>query len=80
MVPGVGATGGGLGDLIEMQDDAFEIGDEEDDRGRPREGLTVPMVSTERSASRGKGFQSSRKDFNLVLRERSRKADSRKTD
>lgn len=79
VVPGVGATGGGLGDLIEMQDDAFEIGDGEDERGRQRDGLVVPTISTERSISRG-GFQSSRQDFNLVFRERSRKGDSSKTD
>ena len=90
VVPGVGATGGGLGDLIELQDDAFEIGDGEEDRGRPREGLVVPSINTERStsrnsavqesASRAKQFQSSRQDFNLVLRERSRKGDGSKTD
>ncbi|KAJ4400262.1 hypothetical protein N0V91_008827 [Didymella pomorum] len=90
VVPGVGATGGGLGDLIELQDDAFEIGDGEDDRGRPREGLVVPSIHMERSTSRhsvgressvrAKQFQSSRQDFNLVLRERSRKGDAGKSD
>ncbi|KAH6611931.1 hypothetical protein C7974DRAFT_406615 [Boeremia exigua] len=90
VVPGVGATGGGLGDLIEMQDDAFEIGDGEEDRGRPRDGLVVPSINAERSvsrhsaakesAARAQQFQSSRQDFNLVLRERSRKGDSSKTD
>ncbi|KAJ4370899.1 hypothetical protein N0V86_008593 [Didymella sp. IMI 355093] len=90
VVPGVGATGGGLGDLIELQDDAFEIGDGEEDRGRQREGLVVPSINTERSTSRhsavresslrAQQFQSSRQDFNLVLRERSRKGDGGKTD
>lgn len=91
VVPGVGATGGGLGDLIELQDDAFEIGDGEEDRGRPRDGLVVPgLPSSERStsrhsavresAARAQQFQSSRQDFNLVLRERSRKGDGGKTD
>lgn len=96
VVPGVGPTGGGgLGDLIELQDDAFEIGDdggeEEDHRGRARDGLVVPTLGTERSASRqsaavresaarAQQFQTSRQDFNLVLRERSRKGDGGKTD
>ena len=90
VVPGVGATGGGLGELIELQDDAFEIGDGEDDRGRPREGLVVPSIHMERSTSRhsavressvrAKQFQSSRQDFNLVLRERGRKGDAGKSD
>jgi hypothetical protein len=89
-VPGVGATGGGLGDLIELQDDAFEIGECAEDRGRPREGLVVPDIRMERSTSRhsavressvrAQQFQSSRQDFNLVLRERSRKGDAGKTD
>ena len=56
VVPGVGATGGGLGDLIELQDEVFEVGDgEEESRGRAREGaLSVPagMPSAERSTSR----------------------------
>ncbi|KAJ4987891.1 LysM domain-containing protein [Stagonosporopsis vannaccii] len=90
VVPGVGATGRGLGDLIELQDDAFEIGDGEEDRGRPREGLVVSQISAERSLSRQSGvsesraraqqFQSSRQDFNLVLRERGRKGEGGKTD
>ncbi|KAJ4333986.1 hypothetical protein N0V95_009300 [Ascochyta clinopodiicola] len=82
-VPGVSTgRGGGLGDLIELQDDAFEIGDGdgEDDRGRARDGLSVPSVSTERSSSRSQQFQSSRNDFNLVLRERSRRGDGTKKD
>ncbi|KAF2995088.1 hypothetical protein E8E13_003281 [Curvularia kusanoi] len=57
MVAGVGATGGGLGDLIELQDEVFEIGDGdgEEGRGRSREGggLVVPALSgAERSTSR----------------------------
>lgn len=85
-VPGVGASGAsGLGDLIELQDDAFEIGHGEDDRGRSRDGLVVPGLGAERSTSRqsairAQQFQSSRKDFNLVLRERSRKGEGSKTD
>lgn len=94
VVPGVGAAGGGLGDLIELQDDAFEIGDGEEDqhRGRAREGegLVVPGLSSERSSSRteqvresaerAKMFQSSRQDFNLVLRERGKKGVAGKKD
>ncbi|KAF9694036.1 hypothetical protein EKO04_007935 [Ascochyta lentis] len=71
----------GLGDVIELQDDAFEIGHGELHRGRTRDGLAVPSsLSTDRSASRSKQFQSARRDGNLVLRERSRKGDGAKTD
>ena len=84
-VSGVGASGGGLGDLIELQDDAFEIGDGEDERGRSREGLVVPGIGNERSvnqqsAMRAKQFQSSGQEFHLSLRERSRKGGNSKTD
>lgn len=92
VVPGVGATGGGLGDLIELQDEVFEVGDGEEERGRAREGLSVPgMPSAERSSSRHSAavessaraqrlLSSSRQDFNLVLRERGRKGEGGKTD
>ena len=80
VVPGVGATGSGLGDLIELQDDAFEIGDGEEERGRARDGLVTEGIGTEREASRSQQFQSARQDFNLVLRERKGKGDGGKTD
>ena len=92
VVPGVGATGGGLGDLIELQDEVFEVGDGEEERGRAREGLSVPgMPSAERSSSRHSAavessaraqwlLSSSRQDFSLVLRERGGGGGGGKTD
>ncbi|OAG01535.1 uncharacterized protein CC84DRAFT_1167741 [Paraphaeosphaeria sporulosa] len=71
-VPVIGAVGGDLGDLIELRDDAFEIGDGEEDRGR-----------TGRSDSRtptNEQYQSARPDFNLVLRARQPKGRSSKND
>jgi hypothetical protein len=69
-VPVIGAVGGDLGDLIELQDD---IGDEDADRGRSRmEGLTLP--SSERSSSRMmEQYQSARPDMKLVLTDRRRR-------
>lgn len=79
-VPVIGAVGGDLGDLIELQDDAFEIGDEERNRGRSRAEETLASTS-ERSASRSaKQYQSARPDINLVLRERTRKSEGNKKD
>lgn len=79
-VPVIGAVGGDLGDLIELRDDAFEISEDERDRGRSR--TDEILVSTsERSSSRtAQQYQSTRPDFNLVLRERGRKGDDRKSD
>ncbi|CAE7173710.1 hypothetical protein PTNB73_02533 [Pyrenophora teres f. teres] len=78
-VPVLGAVGGDLSDLIELRDDAFEIGDDERDRGRSRAEET--MASTERSVSRStQQYQSARPDFNLVLRDRTRKSDGSKKD
>jgi hypothetical protein len=69
-VPLIGAVGGDLGDLIELRDDAFEIGDWEEDRGR-----------TGRSDSRtptNEQYQSARPDINLVLRARGSRGNSSK--
>ncbi|PVI04445.1 carbohydrate-binding module family 50 protein [Periconia macrospinosa] len=60
-VPVIGAVGGDLGDLIELRDDAFEVGDGEEDRGRKGNDSTIP--SSEQ-------YQSARPDINLVLRPR----------
>lgn len=79
-VPVIGAVGGDLGDLIELQDDAFEIGDEERNRGRSRAEETLASTD-ERSASRSaQQYQSARPDINLVLRERTRKSEGNKKD
>jgi LysM repeat protein len=70
-VPVIGAVGGDLGDLIELRDDAFEIGEGESERGRPGgNGLLIPGSEQ---------YQSARPDFNLVLRDR-RKGDGSKAD
>ncbi|CAO2652966.1 Nn.00g023770.m01.CDS01 [Neocucurbitaria sp. VM-36] len=77
-VPVLGAVGGDLGDLIELRDDAFEIGNDERDRGRSRTEETLASTS-ERSTSRtAQQYQSARPDINLVLRDRGRKGDSSK--
>ncbi|KAH7379634.1 hypothetical protein BKA66DRAFT_466397 [Pyrenochaeta sp. MPI-SDFR-AT-0127] len=79
-VPVLGAVGGDLGDLIELQDDAFEIGDDERDRGRSRTD-EILMSTSEQSISRtAQQYQSARPDFNLVLRDRGRKGDGGKKD
>jgi hypothetical protein len=78
-VPVLGAVGGDLGDLIELQDDAFEIGDDEADRGRARNDDLLASIE-QRSSSIGQQFQSARPDINLVLTDRRRKGDSSKTD
>jgi hypothetical protein len=78
-VPVIGAVGGDLGDLIELQDDAFEIGDGEQDRGRAR-GDDHLASSNLMSASVGQQFQTSRPDINLVLTDRRRRGDSSKND
>ncbi|KAF2734597.1 hypothetical protein EJ04DRAFT_512441 [Polyplosphaeria fusca] len=70
-VPVLGAVGGDLGDLIELRDDAFEIGDGEDERGR--------TVGSESLIPSSEQFQSARPDINLDLRDR-RKGNSSKTD
>jgi hypothetical protein len=66
-VPVLGAVGGDLGDLIELRDDAFEIGDGEEHRGRT-------------SLPNNEQYQSARPDFNLVLRGRTPKGSSTKAD
>jgi hypothetical protein len=86
-VPVLGAVGGDLGDLIELRDDAFEIGDGEGegDRGRSRAEETLASTS-ERSVSRNtqqkstQQYQSARPDINLVLRDRTRKGEGTKKD
>lgn len=84
-VPVLGAVGGDLGDLIELRDDAFEIGDGEGDRGRSRTG-DVPTSLDQRSSSIGQfqssvgQFQSSRPDINLVLTDRRKRGDVVKND
>ncbi|KAF2026337.1 hypothetical protein EK21DRAFT_74405 [Setomelanomma holmii] len=78
-VPVLGAVGGDLGDLIELRDDAFEIGDDERERGRSR---TEDLLSSidPRSSSMGQQFQTSRPDINLVLTNRRKRGDSSKKD
>ncbi|KAF2180579.1 carbohydrate-binding module family 50 protein [Zopfia rhizophila CBS 207.26] len=72
-VPVIGAVGGDLGDLIELRDDAFEIGDDGDENtagGRP--GTKDLLIPTSEQ------YQSARPDINLAIR--GRKGESRKTD
>ncbi|KAF1946838.1 hypothetical protein EJ02DRAFT_197881 [Clathrospora elynae] len=78
-VPVLGAVGGDLGDLIELRDDAFEIGDDERDRGRLRAEETLASTA-ERSTSGSRQYQSARQDFNLTLRDRGRKGEGSKKD
>ena len=73
-VPVLGAVGGDLGDLIELRDDAFEVGDGEGERGRD-----VVGAIGERSSSIGQ-FQSSRPDVNLVLTDRRKRGESSKNE
>ncbi|CAI6337096.1 unnamed protein product [Periconia digitata] len=68
-VPVIGAVGGDLGDLIELRDDAFEIGDGEEDRGRRGNDVAIPT---------SKQYQSARPDVNLVLRPRGKGGASKK--
>ncbi|KAH9868894.1 hypothetical protein J1614_007969 [Plenodomus biglobosus] len=75
-VPVLGAVGGDLGDLIELRDDAFEIGDGEEDRGRSREDHVLAGMGQRASSARVQQYQSARPDFNLVLRERGKKGDN----
>ena len=71
-VPVLGAVGGDMGDLIELQDDAFGIGEGEEYRGRTgRSDLQTPA---------NEQYQSARPDFNLVLRARGAKGSSSKND
>jgi hypothetical protein len=77
--PPIGAVGGDLGDLIELQDDAFEIGDDERERGRARTEDLLASID-QRSSSIGQQFQTSRPDINLVLTDRRRRGDSNKND
>jgi len=68
----IGVPGSDVGDLIELRDDAFEIGDGEEDRGRPG-----------RSELQGQShnqYQSARADINLVLRGRNARDGSSKND
>ena len=79
-VPVLGAVGGDLGDLIELQDDAFEITDDERERGRSRTDDLLASMDEQSSRSAQQQYQSARPNFNLVLRDRGRKGDSSKKD
>ena len=70
-VPMLGGTGGDLGDLIELQDDPFEIGDDEI-RGRSRDDNNRTPTAEQ--------YQSARPDFNLVLRDRRKGGADNKSD
>lgn len=78
-VPVIGTVGGDIGDLIELRDDAFEISDEERERGRSRNDDLLTLTE-QRSNSRNQQYQSSRPDINLILTDRKRKGDSSKRD
>jgi LysM repeat protein len=72
-VPVLGAVGGDLGDLIELRDNAFEIGDGEEERGRARGGEANSSLRVD--ASVHEQYQSARPDFHLVLRGRGARGD-----
>ncbi|KAH8729104.1 hypothetical protein GQ44DRAFT_737257 [Phaeosphaeriaceae sp. PMI808] len=78
-VPVLGAVGGDLGDLIELQDDAFEIGDDERDRGRSRNDDLLTLVD-QRSSAVNQQLQTARPDFNLVLTDRRKRGEGDKKD
>jgi hypothetical protein len=78
-VPVLGAVGGDLGDLIELRDDAFEVGDDERDRGRSRTDDLLASIDP-KSSSMSQRFQSSRPDINLVLTDRRKRGDSSRKD
>ncbi|KAF1960808.1 hypothetical protein CC80DRAFT_438035, partial [Byssothecium circinans] len=77
-VPVIGAVGGDMGDLIELRDDAFEVGEGQglgQGQGEERRGRTVGSGSG--SGSEGarmmqvdQQYRSARRDVNLVLRGR----------
>ncbi|KAF2198667.1 hypothetical protein GQ43DRAFT_378045, partial [Delitschia confertaspora ATCC 74209] len=73
-VPGIGAVGGDLGDLIELRDDAFELGGEE------RDAKGNPATAGQLSGQSKQLYQNSRAPSGLDIRERGRRAESRKTD
>ncbi|KAF2705620.1 carbohydrate-binding module family 50 protein [Pleomassaria siparia CBS 279.74] len=69
--PPIGAVGGDFGDLIELRDDAFEIGDGEGDSPRGRSGgeeLLIPASDQ---------YPSARPNANLVIRDRGQRGNSR---
>lgn len=70
-VPVLGAVGGDLGDLIELQDDAFDNGD--DARGRSRTEQILASTSERSTSNVTQQYQSARPDINLVLRDRLRR-------
>jgi len=69
-VPVIGAVGGDLGDLIELRDDAFEIGDGEEERGRTGRHETNLLESSNEQ------YQSARPEFHLMLRGRGARGES----
>ncbi|KAF2475704.1 uncharacterized protein BDR25DRAFT_331497 [Lindgomyces ingoldianus] len=71
-VPVIGAVGGDFGDLIELRDSAFEIGDGDTIGGRV--GVADLLIPTSEQ------YQSARPDVNLVIRDRGRKGQARKID
>ncbi|KAF2662667.1 carbohydrate-binding module family 50 protein [Lophiostoma macrostomum CBS 122681] len=72
-VPVLGSVGGDIGDLIELRDDAFEIGDGgEEERGRSRVEAAVQSTTQQ--------YQSSRPDITLTLRDRGRKSGNNSKD
>jgi len=72
-VPVIGAVGGDLSDLIELRDDAFEIGEDERDRGRQMDGNLIGTVEQRNQQQ----YQSSRPDINLVLTDRRKRNDGK---
>ncbi|KAF1995404.1 carbohydrate-binding module family 50 protein [Amniculicola lignicola CBS 123094] len=78
-VPVIGAVGGDLGDLIELQDDAFDIGDGEReivDRERGRSGIDDLLIQSSEQRYQSTG----RPELNLQLRGRQRGGSGGKKD
>lgn len=79
-VPGVSPARGALGDLIELQDDAFDGAAAEEARGRSRdEDLSGAQMQRAEANARAGAFQS-RLDGGLALRERGRRGGAGKTE
>lgn len=76
-VPVIGAVGGDIGDLIELRDDAFDIGDGEEDRGRKGNDSAIPKGNLSARPTTEQ-YQSARPDVNLVLRPRGKGGASKK--
>ncbi|KAF1361217.1 hypothetical protein EJ07DRAFT_176604 [Lizonia empirigonia] len=83
-VPGVSPGRGALGDLIELQDDAFDVAAADEQRGRTRDealsGMQLQRAESKAKANANANAFQSRLDGGLALRERGRKGGAGKTE